>query len=1526
MKFKFYRLQTELVLSGVFVLFFTWYSNAQCNNDPGTINKISSFVGQSNRHELSDTIFLCWEDRFYLDHNDDYNVSSDPVPATPAGIGYGWYKSKPTVSGDNLIAIKTDNIFRFNGDPDMMISVDDLDGDALFKNSFYTGFTPFNNAVNGTGNPTLMYYAPITVDQRKGERGYHENNGPCVKANINEAFPVVYLNPITISDFQYKVNGDSLQASFVVQGGLPEYYKFHDNKNVNYTSIDVYDFDNPSQDYRGKVLTPNITHNDRVVVKFPRFGEYKVIISDGVSCSNTNKMSISNGLNPTLYLDTLSGKLNETICVTLRVRDFENSEYIFGRIDYDPTVLEFVDIISIYPDNYTIYRISPGLLILDWNRNPGPIPDNQEIVNICFKLVGKIGDCSPIIMSKFQATFDNKDFYPNTEPGLICIDPPDGLYISATYCGSETNVAESSIFFKVYNGVAPYSYVIKDLGGTIVQSGTISDEKTEVIVKGLYPGSYTIEVTDTNGDFKDYGVYVSASPPLVFDSIFVKAPTCFGYDDGKIIVKVKDGAFYPYNIKWSNNIFDTDTLAGLGNGIYGVTIEDKTSGCKTDTVINLETSKLILDLQKLDDASCKGLNDARLLATASGSNKDANGYYTFEWQSENNTFNEKTPKTSIFNNASPGWNYIKVYGDKSWCNETDSVFVDEKYTMNLNRNSQDPTCFGDENGWLSYEANLLGYPNDNFNLEFPVFPHPPYSDVQKLGTDMFYVNNLGSGRYIVKIYEQSTGCFEYDTVRLFDPPPIGVNIKKGDVGCSSTQLAYANFSINGGTKPYALSGIGRDTIIVNGTNHVFYDLSEGVYTVNIADANGCDTTVVFDIVKAPGLLNIDTIKFDLLGCDATATTDIVVEASSDYGPIIYRWADTLGIDLGSTTNVLSNVGAGTYIVIIVDNKCTVTDTIVIPEPQPFTYTTQATPSECGPGETGGLGGSVCINIDGGGSGYTFDWNNGLSGACINDVPAGTYVVTISDDSGCSSVDSIEVPGAPPIEINVLDVQGISCNDGQHSDGSAIIQVSGGDNPSGLYVFTLDNGTNKVGSTITLKDLPGGKNHFSVYYNTVNGNSCIKSDSFEVAVPEKLTLDLLETKTIKPTCYGDCDGSIIVKAKGGNNTAYFYKWQETGQTGAVAVDLCAGTYHIEITDANLCSIMDSITLIQPEKLIVSIDSANTKDVNCSGLNSGQVSVNFSGGNTDGQYTFNWSPDVSDSKVAANLAQGIYTVTVSDYKGCSDYVSYEVKGQQPIVFKPVQAQDILCFGDPTCIYIDTVYGGAGPDYTFSVNGGAILPVDSCKQVYASDQPYLVSVFDSEGCKSEQEILISQPEEIIVDLGDEVQLDLGDPQTIYLNTNTNISQVIWDIDTVNFKYHFLNNLKTEVELEGYANDTIYATVIDQNGCTSTGALYVIVNTSRNVYIPNIFTPDGDGLNDEFRLTIGKGVERINYLKIYDRWGELMYQEQNLNPSAANTVSWDGRFKGKRVNPGVYVYLVEVVFLDGRVILYRGAITLIR
>ncbi|HHH53793.1 MAG TPA: hypothetical protein ENK91_09060, partial [Bacteroidetes bacterium] len=697
--------------------------------------------------------------------------------------------------------------------------------------------------------------------------------------------------------------------------------------------------------------------------------------------------------------------------------------------------------------------------------------------------------------------------------------------------------------------------------GNPVETGSVSDENIETNVVGLLPGSYTIEVTDSNGELKSYSLFVAAITPLEFEYIDVSNPLCYGSNDGSIIVKVKDSQFNPYDIKWSNGVFNLDTVTNLGNGTYGITVVDKTSGCKTDTFVNLSTSKLELDVSKLEDASCEGINDGRILANASGGTPVSSTGYRFRWQTKNNFFTENTPATSILNNAAPGWVYITVNDSVPWCKVSDSVFIDTKYTMELSSSLVDPTCFGDENGLIQYNANLAGYNNDDFDLEFPVFPHPPYSDVQKLGNDQFIINNLGSGRYITKVYEKTTGCFKVDTVQLNEPAPISVNLETNKAGCEG-QLAFANFkNISGGSLPYTLTGIGSDTVVLNQSHYIYHDLDIGIYSVHIEDANGCDTTVTFEIMRAEGLLNIDTIMFDLLGCDATATTDITVVASSTHGTIHYTWTDKLGIVLGSDNPVLSNVGAGTYIVSLKDDMCTLKDTIVIPEAKPFTFNVQTTASECGPGESGGFGGSACINIDGDDTGFTYQWSNGLSGKCINDVPAGNYVVTISDIGGCTSVDTIEVPGAPGIEINILDVQGISCNDGQHSDGSAILQATGGDNPAGLFVFNLDDGTNKVGNLVTLNDLAGGINHFTVYYNTINGNTCSKSDSFEVGVPERLTLDLVDSKIIKPTCFGDCDGSIIAKAKGGNNATYFYKWQETGQSGAISTDLCAGTYHV-----------------------------------------------------------------------------------------------------------------------------------------------------------------------------------------------------------------------------------------------------------------------------------------------------------------------------------------------------------------------------
>jgi len=119
----------------------------------------------------------------------------------------------------------------------------------------------------------------------------------------------------------------------------------------------------------------------------------------------------------------------------------------------------------------------------------------------------------------------------------------------------------------------------------------------------------------------------------------------------------------------------------------------------------------------------------------------------------------------------------------------------------------------------------------------------------------------------------------------------------------------------------------------------------------------------------------------------------------------------------------------------------------------------------------------------------------------------------------------------------------------------------------------------------------------------------------------------------------------------------------------------------------------------------------------------------------------------------------------------------------------------------------------------------------------------------------------------------------------------------------------------------------VWDENGCSGTGNINVVIDRNRNVFIPNIFSPNNDGSNDFFNIYTGNGVKRIKSVNIFSRWGSLLFHATNLSPQGIDGVKlWDGKHRGKRMNSGVYVYIIEVEFLDGIVLLYRGDIAIVR
>ena len=121
------------------------------------------------------------------------------------------------------------------------------------------------------------------------------------------------------------------------------------------------------------------------------------------------------------------------------------------------------------------------------------------------------------------------------------------------------------------------------------------------------------------------------------------------------------------------------------------------------------------------------------------------------------------------------------------------------------------------------------------------------------------------------------------------------------------------------------------------------------------------------------------------------------------------------------------------------------------------------------------------------------------------------------------------------------------------------------------------------------------------------------------------------------------------------------------------------------------------------------------------------------------------------------------------------------------------------------------------------------------------------------------------------------------------------------------------------------IFTVTVEKGPCAAEDQLRLLIRKPRPVFIPNIFSPNDDGQNDVFFIQAGKQVQEIQSFLVFNRWGEAVFEARNFQPNDI-TIGWDGYHRGKRVDPGVFAYYVEVLYIDGYVELLKGDVTLIR
>lgn len=814
--------------------------------------------------------------------------------------------------------------------------------------------------------------------------------------------------------------------------------------------------------------------------------------------------------------------------------------------------------------------------------------------------------------------------------------------------------------------------------------------------------------------------------------------------------------------------------------------------------------------------------------------------------------------------------------------------------------AQNPTCATDMDG--SVTLNISG-------------GVPPYTVVWDNGiTNMNVMNsdmitNLTVGNYAARVID-SNGC---------EVGPFSTSLIVSAVSVASTSLQHVTclgggtdgtITVGGagGTGPYTYSW----DDVNNTTTQTVSNLTPGTYCVTVTDNNMCTNAECFEIL-APSEPVIDGFDVTQLECpndDNGALTVNITPGNAEVLDSGIAW------NTGDTGPTITNLSPGDYrVTVTAVDGCVDSSMVSLTTPPEISVDIMVTRPSC-PNENTG---QIQLTVSGATPPYSILWEDGVT---LNTRPGlacdSSYLVTITGANGCDTLkESIFVECPTPISITFSEQVGVDCFNGD-CNGEALATPSGGTSVSGLYNYQWSNGEtdmDMIDSRAVM--LCKGWNVL-----TVDDNLCSATDSVFIDAPAEITLPLDNIDIENASCVGDSDGTITIAASGGT-PGYTYMWQD-GTAGPVITGLPAGQYNVTITDANMCDEVKNISLGEPDEFQILIDSAQLQQVLCPGDSSGTIVVFPSGGNP-GLIDYQWTNNVSTSSIGVNLRAGNYSITATDPKGCMDDILVTLSEPDPIFFEIGDIEEPQCFGFQTVAFVDTAFGGNGPLYDFSVNNGPRRPVQATIPVLGG-QTVLITVFDRAGCTAEETIVINQPTEVVVDLGPDQEILLGETAMLdpFIFSDFPIDSIVWQPLTALMCEDSLFCI--EVEVAPLETQTYSISIFDSNGCSGTDQIIVDVDKKRNVYIPNAFSPNGDGNNDRFKPFIGPGVENINSFQVFDRWGEVLFNRTGKYiPDDLDLTGWDGTLNGKQMNPGVYVYIIEVQFVDGQVLLYRGDVTLL-
>ena len=547
---------------------------------------------------------------------------------------------------------------------------------------------------------------------------------------------------------------------------------------------------------------------------------------------------------------------------------------------------------------------------------------------------------------------------------------------------------------------------------------------------------------------------------------------------------------------------------------------------------------------------------------------------------------------------------------------------------------------------------------------------------------------------------------------------------------------------------------------------------------------------------------------------------------------------------------------------------------------------------------GSYDGAVALTVTGGVSPYFYNWSNGATTSVLSDLAAGTYTVTVTDNTGCKGVDSFFVAQPAPVQVQQLQMQSVFCD--QNCNGLLSVNASGGTSP---YDFHWQHGPEVFGEMESVvSGLCAGL--YTVAVSDMHG--CHVTGTFSVTDSSSYELNC----RVDPlSCAGVCDAAIVLTTDF-SPFAHQVVWnQNPSQTGDSIVDLCAGAYQAVVTVDNGCS-YNIYLQIDPVSALRFINLFATPPL-CHGDENGSLQTDIVGGTPP--YTVTVNGTAVDFPVL-DLATGTYTLSVTDAAGCRVDTAIVLPQPDPLLLSeqhhsPPCAE--VCLGT---INLE-VAGGTEPHRYLWSNDETSPVID---HLCVGD--YAVTVTDRNGCTVALSVELTDsttfPSDIVAWCGED---------TIYAGETTHLFST--ELGSP-FQYSWIPAIGVESPTASSSVarpvvTTDYVVVVtDEFGCTRTDTVHVYVRDviceDPYVFVPNAFSPNGDGKNDILYVR-GEVIQEVVF-KVYDRWGEMVFETTDLSHG------WDGTFRGKPCEPGVYDYHLQVACLGMKRYFKKGNVTLLR